>query len=357
MHLSKLQVSNFRNYENQYFEFSDGLNCVVGVNGSGKTNLLDAIYFLALCKSSIHNLDSNSIKFDADYMRIEGVFESKDKERITCTLPRIGKKVFSVDDSPYEKLNEHIGKYQVVLMAPDDTDIIRDGAETRRKLWDGILAQLYPAYLSNFLQYNKALDQRNSLLKQFAMQNYFDQDLINIYSDQILILGKKIHADRQKFILQFVPIFKNHFELLSDHKEAVEINYNSELSDDNFEEIFKKNIGQDMAAQRTTKGVHKDDYEFILDQKPLKKFGSQGQRKSFVMALKMAQFEIFTDNKNTKPLLLLDDIFDKLDENRISKLIEMINNGVFGQVFLTDARPNRTKQLLKDVKVNFVEMV
>jgi DNA replication and repair protein RecF len=357
MHLEKLQLVHFKNYENRFFTFSEGLNCILGPNGSGKTNLLDAIYFLGYCKSAVHSQDALSIQFETDYMQIEGLFKTDEPELIACHIPRIGKKTVSQNKVAYERLSDHIGKYPAVLILPDDTDLIRDGSETRRKLFDGILSVLSPNYLQDFMSYAKVLDQRNCLLKLFAERQSVDLDLINIYTDQLLNIGERIFNARTIFIEKFIPIFLKHYAFLSDSVEKVALNYTSEWQNEDFKAVFINNLQQDLAAQRTTKGIHKDDYLFVLNEQPLKKFGSQGQRKSFVMAIRMAQFEIIAETKGFKPILLLDDIFDKLDENRIAKLVQMIKDNVFSQIFLTDARPQRTRQLLEGLDVNFIETI
>ena len=357
MHLEKLQLVNFRNYENHFFEFSSGLNCIIGKNGSGKTNLLDAIYYLSLSKSFIHNQDNLNIRFEQESLLIEGVYISESKELITSSIQKGSKKLFFQDKNPYERISDHIGKYPIVLIAPDDTDLIRDGSETRRKLFDGILAQTDTTYLKLYQKYNRVLDQRNSLLKQFGEHNYFDEDLLKIYSEQLFEIGVKIHSIRKEFITEFIPIFQKHYKHLSEANEQVQIEYSSEHADERFSEIFFNSIGTDLSAQRTTKGVHKDDFVFLMENLSIKKFGSQGQKKSFIMAIKLAQFDIIQKIKGLKPILLLDDIFDKLDEKRINKLVEMIKEGIFGQVFITDARPNRTKDLLSTLKfpLNYIE--
>lgn len=356
MYLQNLRLYHFRNYEDRFFAFSEGLNCIVGKNGSGKTNLLDAVYFLALCKSSIHNQDQLSIRFDEDFCVVEGAFRSERDEVVACHLQRHGKKTVTADKKVYEKLSEHIGKYPVVLIAPNDTDLIRDGAETRRKLFDGILSQLYPDYLQTYLRYNKALDQRNSLLKQFAEQQFFDPDLLKIYSEQIITTGKMIFEARKHFIEEFSPFFNAHYASLSENREEVSLNYLSDAAGAGFEQRFYANRERDLAAQRTTLGVHKDDYEFLMSGMPVKKFSSQGQRKSYIMALKLAQFDAIYREKGVKPILLLDDIFDKLDDRRIERLITMIRDGAFGQVFITDARAERTAEVLGESDVNMVEL-
>ncbi len=355
MHLEKLQLVHFKNYENRFFTFSEGLNCILGPNGSGKTNLLDAVYFLGYCKSAIHSQDALSIQFEADYMQIEGMFKKDETELIGCHIPRIGKKTFLQGKVPYERLSDHIGKYPAVLILPDDTDLVRDGSETRRKLFDGILSVIHPEYLQDFMVYSKVLDQRNSLLKLFAERQSVDHDLLQIYTDQLIEIGKRIFLMRTTFIEKFTPLLLKHYAYLTDKAEEISIVYTSEWQSEDFETLFKKTINQDLAAQRTTKGIHKDDYVFSINQQALKKYGSQGQRKSYVMAIRMAQFEIITETKGFKPILLLDDIFDKLDENRIQKLVQMIKENVFSQIFLTDARPLRTRQLFQDLDVNFIE--
>ncbi|MDZ7900658.1 MAG: DNA replication/repair protein RecF [Arcicella sp.] len=377
MHLQKISLANFKSYEYENFEFSERVNCIVGENGTGKTNLLDAIYFLALTKSSISNQDALSINHEAEYMMIEGKFqisdfrfpisdlgdeqskiENRKSEIITISLQRGQKKAVLRDKKAYERISEHIGKFPVVMLSPNDTDVIRDGSEERRKFFDGVMAQLDTEYLENLLQYNRLLLQRNSLLKQFAERNYTDDLLLDIYSDPLIEVGIKLYQSRNQFVTEFLPIFKKHYSTLSDAREEVEMIYESEVGADNFAQVFRKNRPRDLAAQRTTMGVHKDDFIFEINGFTLRKFGSQGQQKSFVIALKLAQFEMLSQQKGFPPILLLDDIFDKLDDRRIQQLINMMVDGTFSQVFITDARPERTHQLLDNlgVEVKYFEI-
>lgn len=351
MYLKKIYLSNYRNYEEFVADFSPRVNCIVGDNGSGKTNLLDAVYFLSLTKSSLQAHDALCIKHTADYMMIEGIFEKKEQtEKITCSIQRGQRKVFLHDKKAYERINDHIGKYPIVLISPDDTDLIREASDTRRRLFDGMIAQINTNYLADYQLYNRLLDQRNSLLKQFAEQNYIDTDLLDIYSEPLVELAIKIEKERRHFIEQFLPVFRNQYERISEGKEQVEIIYESEVKSAYFAEEFRKNRSTDIRAQRTTKGIHRDDYVFELENYPVKKFGSQGQKKTFVMAIRLAQFELIEQQCGFKPLLLLDDIFDKLDDHRIQQLIENIDNEAFGQVFITDARPERTQKILEKVR-------
>ena len=357
MFLEKIHLSNFKNYEEASYAFSPQVNCIVGENGSGKTNLLDAIYFLALSKSSIHHQDAHNINHEAEVMLIDGIFKKNDRNhQITCSIQRGQRKILMHEKKPYERIADHIGQFPVVLIAPDDTELIKEGSEERRRFFDGVLSQMDNEYLTDYQQYNRVLEQRNSLLKIFSERNYLDQDLLDTYSDPLVKLALKIYKQRKTFIERFLPLFKKHYTTLSEGREEVEIIYESEVASGDFPQEFRLNRQTDVKAQRTTKGTHKDDYIFEIDNYAVKKFGSQGQQKSFVMALRLAQFEMIEELREIKPILLLDDIFDKLDDRRIQKLIESINNNTFGQVFITDARPERTHKLLEslDVEVNYI---
>lgn len=359
MWLEKLHLTYFKSYEEKAFTFGERVNCLVGENGSGKTNLLDAIYFLTLTKSAFHNQDALGIRHANDFFVLDGIFhESGRNIQITCSFQRGQRKVFMADKKNYERLSDHIGLFPLVLIEPNDTDLIRDGSEERRRFFDGVLAQAAPGYLSDFLQYNKILLQRNGLLKLFAERNYVDEDLLETYNEPLIILSQRIYEHRSEFMKRFVPLFYKFYEFLSSGNEQVDVIYESELSGPNFPADFRKNQSKDLHAQRTGKGVHKDEYIFEIDGVTLRKFGSQGQQKSFLIALKLAQFELLKEEKEKTPILLLDDIFDKLDDRRIHKLIELIDTGFLGQVFITDARPERSQRILENVKadVRFFEI-
>jgi len=359
MWLEKLHLTYFKNYEERAFVFGEHVNCLVGENGSGKTNLLDAIYFLALTKSAFHNQDALGIRHANDFFVLDGIFKESGKNiQITCSFQRGQRKIFMSDKKNYEKLSDHIGLFPLVLIAPNDTDLIRDGSEERRRFFDGVLAQATPDYLTDFLHYNKILTQRNGLLKLFAERNYLDEDLLETYNEPLISLAIRIYTHRRQFMDRFLPLFKKYYQFLSSGKEDVEVLYESEVASTDFASEFRKNRSRDLHAQRTGKGVHKDEYIFEIDGITLKKFGSQGQQKSFVIALKLAQFELLKIEKEKTPILLLDDIFDKLDDRRIHKLIELIDTGFLGQVFITDARPERSERILEHVRadVRFFEI-
>jgi len=359
MWLEKLHLTYFKNYEERAFVFGEHVNCLVGENGSGKTNLLDAIYFLTLTKSAFHNQDALGIRHANDFFIIDGIFKDLSRNiQITCSFQRGQRKVFMSDKKIYERLSDHIGLFPLVLIAPNDTDLIRDGSEERRRFFDGVLAQATPDYLNDFLQYNKILTQRNALLKLFAERNYLDEDLLETYNEPLIFLAIRIYEHRRSFMDRFLPLFRKYYQFLSSGKEEVDVLYESEVASVDFKTEFRKNRAKDLHAQRTGKGIHKDEYVFEIDGITLKKFGSQGQQKSFVIALKLAQFELLKIEKEKTPILLLDDIFDKLDDRRIHKLIDLIDTGFLGQVFITDARPERSQRILENVKadVRFFEI-
>lgn len=359
MWLEKLHLTYFKSYEERGFAFGERVNCLVGENGSGKTNLLDAIYFLTLTKSAFHNQDALGIRHGQDFFILDGIFNESEKNiQITCSFQRGQRKIFMADKKNYDRLSDHIGLFPLVLIAPNDTDLIRDGSEERRRFFDGVLAQATPEYLNDFLQYNKILTQRNGLLKLFAERNYLDEDLLDTYNEPLIILAIRIYQHRRAFMDRFLPLFRKYYEFLSSGKEQVDVSYESEVASEDFAQEFRKNRSRDLHAQRTGKGIHKDEYVFEIDSITLKKFGSQGQQKSFVIALKLAQFELLKIEKEKTPILLLDDIFDKLDDRRINKLIELIDDGFLGQVFITDARPERSQKILENVKadVRFFEI-
>lgn len=356
MFLSNIHLLNFKNHEELSLTFSPTINCFVGNNGSGKTNLLDAIHYLALTKSAFSPTDAQCIRHGADFFMVEGKFKENSPSEpggnaflITCSLKIGQRKVVMHDKKAYERLSEHIGRFPVVLISPDDTDLVRDASELRRRFFDSMLSQLDARYLADLMHYNFVMKQRNSLLRQFYERNYFDKDLLETYDNQLLPIGQTLHRQRKDFMAMYVPVFRKYYLFLSGSRETVDLVYESELFEPGFEYDFSFATKRDLQLQRTTKGIHKDDFVFEIDGYALKKFGSQGQQKSFVIALKLAQFEVLQREKNTKPLLLLDDIFDKLDDLRISKLIELITDNTFGQLFITDARPERTRKIFEEI--------
>ena len=353
MWLEKLHLTYFKSYEEKAFTFGEHVNCLVGENGSGKTNLLDAIYFLTLTKSAFHNQDALGIRHNFDFFVIDGIFSDRQRHtQITCSFQRGQRKVFMADKKNYERLSDHIGLFPLVLIAPDDTDVIREGSEERRRFFDGVLSQAAPGYLDDFLKYNKILNNRNGLLKLFAERNYLDEDLLETYNEPLIVLSQRIYEHRNAFMQRFLPLFQKYYAFLSSGKEQVDVIYESEVASPDFAAEFRKNRSRDLHAQRTGKGIHKDEYVFEIDEVTLKKFGSQGQQKSFLIALKLAQFELLKEEKGKTPILLLDDIFDKLDDRRIQKLIELVDTGFLGQVFITDARPERSQKILENVKAD-----
>ena len=352
MYLKNLYLANFKNYMEADIDFLKDINALVGDNGSGKTNLLDAIYFLSMTKSAFNHSDGQCIRHGQDYYSIIGRFVIDGKTHtVGNSLVRGKRKKITIDENPVEKAMEIIGSYPVVMVAPNHQNLITDGGETRRKFFDSILSQLDRNYLTSLLQYNHAVKQRNSLLKQFAESGKTDPDMLESYDRIILPKGRELCREREQFSKSFLQKIVRHYRYLTDGKEQIDLRYQSSFLSDDYESTYRNSLEKDLILQRTTTGIHRDDYIFIMDDQPLKKYGSQGQQKSFIIALKLAHFDVIHEKKGIKPILLLDDIFDKLDDKRIGKLTNMIEDHEFGQVFITDARPERTTHFLEKLSL------
>lgn len=359
MHLESIRLTNFKNYASANLDFSREINCFLGKNGSGKTNLLDAVYYLSFTKSANQAQDLQCIKHDESLFSIKGSFNLEEKKRtVICGLQTGKKKLVKLDDKPYKKASEHVGKFPLVMIAPNDTDVIRGTSEDRRKFFDAIISQVNAVYLQNLIEYNHVIKQRNSLLKQFAERDYFDADLLEPYDQKLLELGAQIYDERDEFIKAFGPMVKKHYQNLSEKNESIDLHYESHFSQD-ANQLLKGQLKKDLILKRSNVGIHKDEFHFLMDSRPIKKFGSQGQQKSYLIALKLANFDYLFQKKKVKPLLLMDDIFDKLDDFRITKLMEMVASDTFGQIFVTDARPERTESIFQSIghEVNFFNVL
>jgi DNA replication and repair protein RecF len=352
MYLNQLSVINFKNYEEAVLSFSDGVNVFTGNNGAGKTNLLDAIHYLSLCKSYFNPVDSQQIKQGSDFFIITGSFNKNDKqETVACSVKRNQKKQFKLNKKDYQRLADHIGLFPLVMVSPYDISIIIEGSDERRKFIDNVISQTDNRYLDELIVYNKVLANRNSLLKLIAETGRYDPHLLEVLDEQLVASGNSIFEKRKVFMEHFTEIFNKHYRFLSDDAEQVELIYESQLLQDDFAALLKKNVEKDRALERTAAGIHKDDLLFAIHGMPMKKFGSQGQQKSFLIALKLAQYSYLNTQNKFKPILLLDDIFDKLDDQRVTKLMQMISNHDFGQVFITDTNINRVKNVFNSIGV------
>jgi len=351
MYLKSLSLINFKNYREAEFEFHDKVNCFVGNNGEGKTNILDAIYYLSFCKSFFNPSDVQNITHEESFFVVQGEFEKEgENDKIHCGVKRGVNKVFKKNKKEYERLAEHIGAYPLVMISPSDSNLIYEGSEERRKFMDGIISQYNKEYLEHLIQYNKALAQRNALLKLFFKERRFDGESLEIWNEQLVHHGIFLHQKRQEFIRDFEPIFQQYFAAVSGKKEVVKLEFESQLNHGEFINLLHEAENDDARKQFTTVGVHKDELQFLMGEYPLKKYGSQGQQKSYLIALKIAQLEFLKRIKKVNPILLLDDIFDKLDEHRVKYLLELVNTNQFGQIFITDTHPERIEWLLKSVK-------
>ena len=354
MFLSALALVNYKNFEARSFAFDAKINCFVGPNGVGKTNVLNAVNQLSFGKSYFNPVALQNIKHGEDFLVIDGTYQKNDQEEhVVLGIKKGQKKTIKRNGKPYEKISDHIGFIPLVIISPSDRDLIIEGSETRRKFVDGVIAQGDPEYLRQLLDYQKTLSQRNALLKYFQLNHTFDGETLSIYNTQLDSLGHAIHKKRQIFIQAFLPIFTERYKFISNAKESVNLTYQSQLHEDKLIDLLTDNLGRDRATQYTNFGIHKDDLNFEIGSYPIKKFGSQGQQKSFLIALKLAQFDFLKELSKTTPILLLDDIFDKLDETRVAQIIGLVDQESFGQIFISDTHSERTESVVKSVHQSY----
>lgn len=342
MYLSRIELYQFKNYTQASLDFSPKLNILVGDNGMGKTNILDAIHYLCVCKSHFQASDRWAIQEQKDFFRIEGWFKTNTEEQISCKYSPRTKKMVLHEQVAYTRLSEHIGKYPIVFIAPDDTELLTESGEGRRQFMDFTLSQSNPQYLQALVQYNRVLEQRNSLLKTQAP----DLSILSIYDQQLAPQAAYIHAQRQAFFEAFEPIFQSYYTQIAGKEEPVGLEYKSKMGGMNLLEVWKNALERDLYLQRTTEGCHRDDLLCTLRGQPVKQTASQGQRKSYLLALKLAQYALLHSALGIQPILLLDDIFDKLDSSRVAHLISILGQAPFGQVFISDTAPKRLGEIL-----------
>jgi DNA replication and repair protein RecF len=355
MQLISLHLVHFKNIGQLDLELSPVVNCFLGNNGEGKTSILDAIYYLSYTKSYFNSIDYQNIQFEQPFFVVQGIFDKTGElSNVYCGVKRGDKKTIKINKKTYTKLSDHIGKFPVVMITPYDSNLILEGSETRRKFLDAMIAQFDRSYLLDIIYYNKAMQQRNALLKQFAEKGNYQESLLDIYTDQLVRLAALIHTRRREFVDEFVPVFANFYRDISSGKEAVSLVYESQFNDTtDFATTYKNALTADLKATYCTVGVHKDDLSFMLGEHSLKKFGSQGQQKSYLIALKLAQFEFIKMKLGFSPILLLDDIFDKLDDQRVGFLLELISRKKVGQTFITDTSLTKVPELLNKLGVSF----
>lgn len=352
MYLENISLVNFKNYDTVELKFSSKINCFVGNNGVGKTNLLDAIYYLSFCKSYFNFVDTQNIKHERDYFIVQGNYIKKDsKENIYCNQKRNQKKQFKRNKKLYDKLSDHIGFIPLVMISPFDINLIIEGSDERRKFIDGVISQYDRQYLEDLIKYNRALLQRNILLKDFFKRNYFDAEAIQLWNDQLILYANNIHIKRVKFIKDLILIFQKYYNYISLDSEKIELEYYSQLNDEDYSTLLKNTIDKDRLLQYTTTGIHKDDIVMKLSGYPIKNVGSQGQQKTFLVALKFAQFDFMREINGYKPILLLDDLFDKFDSKRVKQIINLVADNNFKQIFITDTNYNRLTEILSSIDI------
>lgn len=344
MYLKHLKIANFKNISFFDEDFA-AINCFVGDNGVGKTNILDSIHYLSFCKSYFGQNDFDSIKKGEDFFSISGLYEGNNTtENYLCSLQKNGKKIMRHSDKAYQRHSDHIGRLPAVIITPNDHSLIDGSSESRRKFIDITVSQQDKLYLKTLIRYNKAVAQRNRMLKDYKAGGCLDMISLQITEDQITSYAEEIQRKRKEFFVDFATPFSAYYSHISGDREAVSIEYKT--YDGNLSNILLQNRDRDLAVGYTTTGIHKDDLLFCLSQNPIKTFGSQGQQKTYLLALKLAQFDYLCNKLKEKPILMIDDIFDKLDFNRVNTLLQLMKKEQFGQVFITDTHPDRIERLI-----------
>lgn len=347
MYLDQLKLTQFKNYEQLALSLSPRLNCLTGLNGMGKTNVLDAIHFLCMCKNHTGLNDKQLIRHEDTFFRIEGRFVAGgENQKIVAKFQSGQRKEMERNGVVYDRLTDYIGQFPVVMIAPDDVALVQEGSEDRRRFLDATLSQISAGYLQNLLIYNALLKQRNALLKMFGEHRRFDPVLLESIDRQMPGPAQLIFEQRRQFIEAFKPLFHEMYAAISNSREAVDVRYDSDLSDGPLENLLPVVLEKDRILQRSTVGPHRDDLTLFMDGKPVKKFASQGQLKSFLLALRLAQYEVLRAAKGVAPILLLDDIFDKLDAQRVRHLVGLLIRREFGQIFMTDTQRNRIEEII-----------
>jgi len=350
MILESITLTNYKSFSTKTVELDPNINCFIGPNGVGKSNVLDAIYHLSFGKSYFNPISSQNIKHDEDFFAIKGCYlkESK-KEIIIINFKKNDKKVIKRNNKKYEKFSDHIGFLPLVIISPSDRNLIAEGSDIRRKFIDSVISQSDKKYLESLINYNKILSQRNSLLKLIFKNKTLDKQTIQVYDSQLESVGENIHIKRKSFLNEFVPVFKEKYKSISNNNEEVDIRYKTDLEFDKLSVLLQDSIEKDIFLQYTSKGIHKDDLVFNINDYSVKKFGSQGQQKSLLIALKLAQFDFLKSQNKNNPILLLDDIFDKLDKNRVKQIINLVSANDFGQIFISDTDEERTIESIKEI--------
>lgn len=348
MILKRISILNYKNLEQVELSFSPKLNCFFGLNGMGKTNLLDAVYFLSFCKSAVNPIDSQNIRHEADFFVIQGFYEAADgtPEEIYCGMKRRQKKQFKRNKKEYTRLSDHIGFIPLVMVSPADAALIAGGSDERRRFMDVVISQYDKEYLDALIRYNKALMQRNTLLKS---EQPVEEELFLVWEEMMAQAGEVVFRKREQFIREFIPIFQSFYSFISQDKERVGLTYDSHARDASLTEVLKESRSRDRIMGFSLRGIHKDELNMLLGDFPIKREGSQGQNKTYLVALKLAQFDFLRRTGTTVPLLLLDDIFDKLDASRVEQIIKLVASDSFGQIFITDTNREHLDSILHKV--------